>query len=371
MKPNEQAKSFQGYAHPLETTPAMLASNQYTRVWWCLALKKKTPAWCRRNYPHKTDGHTDMDSLPEFVVDDQQPIEKNGASLDLFSIRHKSAVSFGTYAPPQEPVKCINRAPFFAWKTSEKGYAIAQGNCHDWKCPKCGINRAKREYGRIVEGCSTLAEQFDLYFVTLTCRGREMSLEQSEAGYYSWTNRLLNALRENAKVKSVHWAYVQVTERQKRGHPHSHLLTTYHPHDLRLGTKESWQTIDGRLVKQEIECLRSDWLEKRCISAGLGKQYDISKVRSAEAASRYVAKYMFKPSMFVTNWPKKWRRVRYSRSFPKLPEIETDALLLLKREDWRKLARLAVVVNPQDKTAQSEAEYWFANADVIIRKASS
>lgn len=294
-----------------------------------------------------------------------------GDDLDLFSISQKSGFTFGTYAPPQEPVRCINGAPFFAWKTSVKGYAIAQGCCNDWKCPKCGIKRAKQEYGRIVEGCRILAEQFDLYFMTLTCRGREMSLAESEAGYLTWTNRFLSTLRANAKVRDVHWAYTQATERQKRGHPHSHILTTYYPHDLRLGTKESWKTIDGKLVKQEVECLRSDWLEKRCISAGLGPQYDISKVRSAEAASRYVAKYMFKPSMFLTNWPKKWRRVRYSRSFPKLEEIETDAMLLMKRADWAKLSRLAVVVNPQSQAAQSEAEYWFANADVIIRKASS
>ncbi len=298
-------------------------------------------------------------------------VNEIGASLDLFSIRQKSGPANDLSYQHQEPIKCINGAPFFAWKTSLKGYAIAQGNCHDWRCPKCGISRAKREYGRIVEGCRILAEQFDLYFMTTTCRGREMSLAESEAGYYSWTNRLLSTLRANAKVKGVHWAYTQVTERQKRGHPHSHFLTTYHPHDLRLGTKESWQTINGKLVKQEVECLRSDWLEKRCISAGLGPQYDISKVQSAEAASRYVAKYMFKPSMFLHNWPKKWRRVRDSRSFPKLAEIETDAMLLMKREDWAKLSRLAIVVNPQSLVAQREAEFWFRNTSMLIRKASS
>lgn len=293
------------------------------------------------------------------------------ALLDLFSISQTDAFPVKTYATLSEPLICINNAPYFAYQVGlGKGYALAQGNCHDWKCPKCGLSRAKREYGRIVAGCRELAEQYELYFITLTCRGREMSLAESEAGYLTWTNRLLTTLRKSAKKYSVHWVYSQVTERQKRGHPHSHLLTTFYPHDLRDGTKESWTHENGRLVQQQVDCLRSDWFERRCISAGLGSQYDISKVRDAEAASRYVAKYMFKISMF-TDWPKNWRRVRYSRSFPKLPEVATDAMVLIKREDWRKLARLAVYVNPQSEAAQREAEYWFANDDVIIRKVST
>jgi hypothetical protein len=60
--------------------------------------------------------------------------------------------------------------------------------------------------------------------------------------------------------------------------------------------------------------------------------------------------------------------VRYSRSFPKLEKETSDAMVLIKRSDWRELARKAVVVMPQDKAAQKEAEYWFANDDMIIRK---
>jgi len=163
---------------------------------------------------------------------------------------------------------------------------------------------------------------------------------------------------------------MQVTERQKRGHPHSHLLTTFYPHDLRDGTKETWKHIDGQLKVQLINCLRSDWLEERCISAGLGKQYDISKVRTVEGASRYVAKYMFKPSMFLTDWPKKWRRVRYSRSFPKLPEQKTEALVLVTEQNWRDLASKALVIHPQDLASREAAVSRFRHDDVIIRKVS-
>lgn len=288
--------------------------------------------------------------------------------LDLYSIRQTDALSGLTYTEKSELI-CINAAPYFAYKLdTDKSYAIAQGNCHDWKCPKCGIGRAGLEYWRIVNGCEILAKEHQLYFMTITCRGREISWEQSEAGYYQWTNKLLTTLRKSAKKYDLHWAYAQVTERQKRGHPHSHFLTTYYPHDLRDGFKETWKNEQGRYVRHEIPALRSDYFEARCISAGLGKQYDISKVRTVAAASRYVAKYLFKESMFITDWPKKWRRVRYSNSFPKLEKETSDAMVLIKRQDWRNLARKAVYVIPKDLAAQKEAEYWFRNDDVIIRK---
>jgi len=291
---------------------------------------------------------------------------KTGTSLDLFSIRQTNAFLVPSYAALLPSNSCINNAPFFAYQTAGKSYAVVQGNCHSWSCPRCGINRAKQEYGRIVEGCRSLAEQYELYFITLTCRGKELSLAESEAGYYGWTNTLLTALRTRAKRKDQAWHYVQATERQKRGHPHSHMLTTFVPHDLRDGFKDDWKYINKKFVYAKKPALRSDWLEKRCISAGLGSQYDISKVDSVESASRYVAKYMFKDSMFLTDWPKNWRRVRYSNSFPKLEKQTTDAFVLMKKEDWLKLAKLAVVVRPRDEASEAECLEMLRGHSIII-----
>ncbi len=303
--------------------------------------------------------------IPETSLKHEQT---KSTSLDLYSIRQTAEERSAQSYASNSDLECINNAPFFAYQTSKKGYAIVQGNCNSWSCPRCGIGRAKQEYGRIVEGCRILAKDYRLYFITLTCKGKEMSWEQAEAGYYTWTNRLLTTLRKQAKKRELFWAYCQVTERQSRGHPHSHLITTYYPHDLIDGTKTTWKHIDGRLTAIERECLRSDYLQARCVDAGLGDQYDISEVRTVEGASRYVAKYMFKPTMFSTDWPKKWRRIRYSRSFPKLPDKTSDAFLLMKRQDWRKLARLAVVINPQDIASQKEAEYWLKGDGIIVRK---
>ena len=122
----------------------------------------------------------------------------------------------------------------------------------------------------------------------------------------------LDAARQRCKSNQQEWIYVQVTERQKRGHPHSHILTTFTPGDLVTGNVEKYSTDNkGNRVKKLVECLRSPWIQKQVVRAGLGDQYDISQVETVEGASRYVAKYMFKDTMFGTHWPKNWKRVRY------------------------------------------------------------
>ena len=308
-------------------------------------------------------------SIPLFAFSEQAAVNAV-EHLDIFSTSQTSEFTSETCAVLIAAPYCINNAPFFAWKTSERGYAVAQGNCHSWNCPRCGINRAKQEYARIVEGCRTLAQQHDLYFVTITCRGRDISLEQAEASYGAWTNKLLTALRTRASRDGQAWHYDQVTERQERGHPHSHLITTWKPHDLYPGTRDDWKYINGELAVKKVEAMRSDWFEQRLVSAGLGNQYDVSKANNIEGVSRYVAKYMFKESMFAASFPKGWKRVRYSQSFPELPARETDAILLLTAEDWKLLASTALVVNPRDAVALAECQKRLAGHDVLVKKPS-
>ncbi len=159
-----------------------------------------------------------------------------------------------------------------------------------------------------------------------------------------------------------------MTERQGRKHPHSHILTTYYPHDLIPGKKTTWKHVDGLIKPVILDCLRSDYLEKKCISSGLGEQYDISEVKTVEGASRYVAKYMFKDAMFTTDWPKKWRRVRYSHSFPKLEREKSEAIVLITADNWRELARKAVVIRADDIAAYEAAYFQFMHDDIVIRK---
>lgn len=230
----------------------------------------------------------------------------------------------------QTPFFCPFGAPFVALVIEGKA-TISQTCCNHWECPVCGIKRAKHEYRRIVLGAETLErEGRDLYFWTITCRGLECSYDEALDSYLVWTNRLLTNARTKAHRAGQYWCYAQVTEHQKktRQHPHSHLLTTFLPQDGIPTTDKN-----GRPV------IVSEWFSSANVSAGLGDQCTISKVRSAAAVARYVGKYMFKASANEI-WPSGWRRVRYSHNWPALPIVVASfTAVLLSRQDWQRVAR--------------------------------
>lgn len=289
---------------------------------------------------------------------------REGIYLDLFS----TSPTKEDFCSDFSSQKCTYNAPYFAYQAEGKIWNVVQGNCHHWDCPKCGLGRAKQEYGRIVQGCRELEKTGNLYFLTITCRGRDLGVREAEKNYLTWTNRFLDACRARCKREGGKWCYVQVTERQKRAHPHSHILTTFDVGDITNGNVEKWITDKNGKRKKELRtALRSEWIQARVVSAGLGKQYDISVVENAEGASRYVAKYLFKESIFENTWPKGWKRVRYSQSFPKLPERETNAFVLLEHADWYKLASKAVVVNAVGYDAYEEAKNQLHFHDTIVR----
>jgi len=151
--------------------------------------------------------------------------------------------------------------------------------------------------------------------------------------YYAWTNVLLTNARTKAIREMVYWAYVQITERQKktRQHPHSHIITTFLPSDAQLTTDEKGKPV-----------YVSAWMARANESARLGSQHKITAVKSAAAVSRYVAKYMFK-DMTREEWPPKWKRVRYSQNWPKPTPPDYDlAIPLISKEAFEVAARTPV-----------------------------
>lgn len=300
-------------------------------------------------------------------MNDDFVLESYGAedTLDLFSTSPTLLRTCADFLSE----RCIYHAPFFACKVGGSRWSVIQGCCNHWDCPRCGRMVASQHYGRIVEGTRQLAETSDIWFITITCRGADLSRDDAVSHYLQWTNRLLDACRAKAKRAGEEWHYVQVTELQKRGHPHSHILTTFCPHDVYLGHTTKWEVgADKQRRANRILSLRSDWLQERVLSAGLGEQYDLSKVETVEGASRYVAKYMFKEAQFQNHYPKGWKRVRYSQSFPKLKREKSDAFVLLSRDDWRHLASLAVVVDAEQGEAFETAQYFLQGNDTIIHE---
>jgi len=293
-------------------------------------------------------------------------------SLDLFSTSQTNRRS--KKSPQGKNDKhiydaCANNAPCFAYEITKKTYGVVQGCCNDWNCPRCGQQRAREEYGRIVEGARKIAETHQLYFLTITCRGREMTVEQAENGYIEWSNRLLTRLRTSFKRAGREWYYASVTERQKRQHPHSHYVTTYCPQDAIFIAKGKWKHYytTGENFPANHNTLQSESLERACVGCGLGNQYDISRVESVEAGSRYMAKYLFKESIFSTVWPKNWRRVRYSQNWPKLDDKTGTAFILLSAADWFRLGNAALIIRTQNDGVKEIVRSNLYRADVIIQ----
>jgi len=280
--------------------------------------------------------------------------------------------ALGFLSSPEFEVKqaesCVYHAPYFAYETQVKHWVVSQGNCHHWDCPRCGIGRAKQEYWRVVNGCDEITKQGKkLWFITVTTRGADLSLEEAEQNYLQWTNRLLDNLRIQTKRNGGYWCYVQVTERQRRGHPHSHILTTFEPSDAVEGCVQQWEVVNGKRQAYWKDALRSDILQAAVCNAGLGEQYDLSSVENAAAASRYVAKYFFKASLHSV-WPSRWKRVRYSQNWPKPQRDTTNAMVLLKRDDWQNLMRMAVFIRPKTDSDLREIAIHARGSDVIILK---
>lgn len=282
--------------------------------------------------------------------------------------------------------KCENNAPLIAYQNAKGAWCIVQGCCNSWQCARCGQIRARHEYGRIVNGAKELdARGHQLYFVTITCRGADLNLETSDDNYLMWTNRLLSTWRARTKKQAQKdklqaWCYVQVTERQERGAAHSHLVTCSFPDDA-IPYQKGDMLPNGIVAKHD--CLYSAWFVAKNVSAGLGKVCDCTVIQNPIAVAVYVSKYLFK-DVRETLWPKKWRRVRYSQSWPKLVrEKSQDAFPIIKYVDWIKVSNLPGTVYALDQYSYDRAlsalatnvfplisdnsiEYVEAVADLII-----
>ena len=333
-------------------------------------------------------------------------------ALDIFSTsptdEQSEAERVGLRAPALKQ-SCGYKAPYIAFRHEQgvNAFSVIQACCNHWNCPKHGIEVAKRHYGRIVNGCEQLADESEalraialggiqpvrkkdgkkagyvllngqitsrvgLWFITITCLGKELSEIDAFENYGKWTSKLLDACYTKARRTKRPWDYAQVTEKQKRGHPHSHLISTFAPSDLREGHRINWIT-NGERVRVPVKepALRSAWFEAQLERSGLGTEYDISGVRSVKAAARYAAKYMFKDTQFSTEFPKGWKRVRYSGGFPQLPEREADGFALVTWSDWLMLAQQAAVVLTHDSEVTEIVRQHLQGSDVLISERKS
>lgn len=185
---------------------------------------------------------------------------------------------------------------------------------------------------RIISGAVLLAKQEKpLFFWTFTCRGRDLPLESADDGYYGWTNRALANLRYKANREQQYWAYVQVTERQERGHAHSHFIHTFAPEDA-----DVYQDGKGRFTLLSTSFLAA------VVRSGLGPQCQITVVDTPEKVAIYISGYL-KKHINSDVFPPHWKRVRWSRNWPKLPQLSPVYSAVLRgRSDFSRADAQAV-----------------------------
>lgn len=139
-------------------------------------------------------------------------------------------------------------------------------------------------------------------FLTLTSH-EKLNPHQS---LYVWP-KAWKKLHARAKYADGKQAYMMIPERHTDGRLHMHALTTW-----TLGTT---------------------WWKKKARACGLGYIASEEFTRTATGAGNYVTKYLTK-SLDSIDWPTKFRRIRRSRDWPKLPDLEQpDGWAFQKTDD--------------------------------------
>lgn len=167
-----------------------------------------------------------------------------------------------------------------------------QPRCKSWGCPVCANTNKSLWAVRAGAGAENLQNLTQLIsFLTLTSHEK-----LDHAGSLAVWPRAWTKLRHRAQYASGGFQYLMVAEQHEDGRLHMHAIET-------AGLGERWWKDNGR------EC-------------GLGFMADEEPARTPQGAAWYVVKYLTK-SIAVTTWPRGFRRVRTSRGWPPLPEMDT------------------------------------------------
>lgn len=185
--------------------------------------------------------------------------------------------------------------------------------CGTWGCPHCSRFNAGRWAKRVELGIRELTQEGEkeAWLLTLTLGSAYSDIH---AGFLALP-KLWDSTRKAYQRYYSTFTYAAFIEGQPKrgGMPHFHIVSTVEP-----PTKRGR---GGFVTKHGVHDF--------AVAFGWGYQAELSLIDGPEAAV-YVSKYTSKgsPSM-----PKSFRRVRVSRDFPKLPELDGLPLLVPSREE--------------------------------------
>lgn len=164
--------------------------------------------------------------------------------------------------------------------------------CKLWSCPACAdINKGLWAV-RAFHGAERLQESAKtINFLTLTSHEKLTPQGTLKIWPKAWAR-----LRERARYETGGFDYLLVPERHKNQRLHVHAIET-------AGLGKRWWKDNARAV-------------------GLGFMADETVANTAGGAAYYTVKYLTK-SLETQQWPKGFRRVRTSRTWPKLEQNQT------------------------------------------------
>lgn len=189
--------------------------------------------------------------------------------------------------------QALNRPWIVASHAGNRQAIVYRPGCGLWTCPDCAIDNASKWIARAAHGCDVLMQQgYNMSFVTVTSRGGHLSSSRSIIIFGDAWPKLSRKARATAGGK---WEYFLVPERQKNGKIHAHILSSYR-HKKRFWKDTAY------------------W-------SGLGYIADEKPLTAIPGVVGYVTKYITK-TIEGERWPDKFRRVRCSNGWPKLPKKE-------------------------------------------------
>jgi hypothetical protein len=176
---------------------------------------------------------------------------------------------------------------------------FSRPDCKVWGCEQCAKAMAYDHKRRIAEGIREIGGLW--WFITITAH------EDAKNTYSS--------------LKNIENGFTRLTERLRRKHGTKHYVITHelhddgrvHAHMLYNCDSPFWELHYAPLRKKQKSPKRLQDHTREC---GMGYIVDCRIVTDNERAVGYVAKYISK-SMALTAFPKRFKRVRYSVSFPK------------------------------------------------------
>lgn len=168
--------------------------------------------------------------------------------------------------------------------------------CHQWNCPVCGEKNAYKARLRALTGYETLSatgRKFD--FLTLTPHEKLTAAGSIPVMAKAWVK-----LNRRIKHAAGHHDYFLVPELHQSGKLHFHALVS-------AQLKKKWWKDNGR-------------------ACGMGYQNDLQEVNEIGGVGGYLTKYLAK-MLQNSNFPKGFRRIRASQSWPALSALN-------KPEGW-------------------------------------